>query len=343
LKREDPGLEMKAIAVSIEAHYGVRVSSIDFLPVGYDLNAVVYKVRSREGTDYFLKIRRGPVNEAGLFVPRALVDLGALNIVAPLSTQSGALWGPLGAASGRNIVLYPYIEGENAMDVGLTDDQWREFGTTLRAVHDSGLADRFRGRVPVGTFGLPSAAVVRRVVRSVSEGEFKPAAADFAAFWRANHGRIRRMLARAESVGRGLQAKSWEYALCHTDIHAANILVGGDGQIHLIDWDAPLIAPIERDLLFVVGSNIARVVELKEQALFFEGYGPVAIDPEALVYYRYERIIEDIGEIGNRLLLESGLGEPALAEEEALVEALFAPGGSVEFAEDLSALAAMGA
>lgn len=334
--REDPGLDFGRISTSLDTHYGLRVVSVTFLPLGYDPNAAAYQVVSRDGAAYFLKIRSDPVHEAGLLVPRALIDLGVKNVLAPIRTRSSALWSPLDGHAGYGIVLYPFVEGENAGVAGLSDDQWREFGRTLRAVHASGLARRLRGRLPAETFSLPSAAPVRRLLTLVGESDFEGVAARSAAFWRERAGQIRRMLARAEELGRTLRGASFENVLCHADIHAANVLVGVDGRIYLIDWDGPLIAPRERDLLFVVGSKIARAVEPGEEELFFEGYGPVEIDPDALVYYRYERIIEDLGEFGKSIFLDPNPGELARAEEAELVASFFAPDGMIERAETVA-------
>lgn len=329
--REDPGVDAGKIAACLNAHYGLHVASITFLPIGYDLNAAVYNVVSGDGTSYFLKIRFGPVDGLSLLVPRTLLDRGIRNVLAPLATRSSALWCPL---DGFSVVLYPFVSGENAAVTGLSDGQWRDFGSTLQAVHSSGLGEHFRGRLPVETFGLPSAALVRRLLALVDDTEFEsPNAARFAVFWREHAARVRRMLVRAEALGTRLRSKSFEFVLCHADIHAANILVGGDGRIYLIDWDGPLIAPRERDLLFVVGSKIARSVEPREEVLFFEGYGPVEIDPVALVYYRYERIIEDIGEIGKSIFLDPNVGEQMRAEEADLLMSFFAPGGIIETVE----------
>lgn len=340
--REGPGLDVDGLSASIEEHYGPRVVSVTFLPLGYDPNAAVYEVVSRDDTSYFLKVRFGPVHEPGLLVPRALIDLGIGNVLAPLPTLSSELWCPLGGHPGYSAVLYPLVRGESAMVAGLTDDQWREFGSTLRDVHASALGERLRGRLPVETFSLPSAALVRRLMGLVDEISFGGAAARLAEFWREHAGRIRWMLDRAEALGSSLRTRSFEYVLCHADIHAANILVGDDGRLHLIDWDGPLVAPRERDLLFVVGSRIARAVEPREEELFFEGYGPVEIDPEALIYYRYERIIEDLGEFGKSVFLDPNLDERAREEEAELIMSFFAPGGMIELAETVAPSSAGG-
>jgi len=324
-------LDLDTITTCLEAQYGLRVSAITFLPLGYDLNAAVYKVLAEDGTAYFLKVRFGPVQESGLLVPWALSERGIRNVLAPLQTRSSALWC---SCDGSSLVLYPFVAGQDAMVTGMSDDQWREFGSTLQAVHSSGLGEEFRGRLPVETFALPSAALVRRMLDLAETTQFENVvAAQFAAFWRENAARIHQMLDRAEDLGRQLQSRSFEHVLCHADIHAANILVSDDGPIHLIDWDGPLIAPRERDLLFVVGSIIAGVVEPREEDLFFAGYGSVDIDREALIYYRYERVVQDLGEIGQSVLLEPNRSDRLRAEESRLARSFFAPGGDIDHAE----------
>jgi spectinomycin phosphotransferase len=337
--RENPGLDAIGLAACLKAQYSLDVATIAFLPIGYDLNAAVYEVVASDGTAYFLKVRFGPVHEPGLLVPRALIDRGVPNVLAPLRTRSSNLWASLDGYDDYCVVLYPFIQSQNAMEAGLSDDQWRAFGSTLRAVHDSGLEAKFRERLRVEDFALPSAALVRQILDLVHNSDVAgAAAARFAAFLQDHAARIRDMLARAEDLGRSLQMRSppFELILCHADIHAANIIAGDDGRIHLVDWDGPLIAPRERDLLFVVGSRIARPVEPREEDLFFAGYGPVTIDPTALAYYRYERIVEDIGEIGKSVFLDPGLGEEMRADEADLAMSFFAAGADIDHAENVT-------
>lgn len=334
--REDRRLDAGMIAACLAAQYGLRPASITFLPIGNDFKAAVYRVVATEGTAYFLKIRFGPAFEPGLLAPRALCDLGIRNILAPLRTKTSRLWCPLDEDGGATVVLYPFVQGENAKIVGLSDDQWREFGSTLRAVHASGLEARYRDLLRTEDFALPAAAVVRRLMAGLSDAAFaSPAAMDFARFWLDNAARIHELLARVEALGSRLRAKLFAQVLCHGDIHGANILVAEDGRIWLVDWDGPLLAPRERDLLFVVGSRIGRWVTPREEDVFFAGYGPTEIDAEALAYYRYERRIEDFGENGERVFLDPHLSERARAEAAAGAIAFFAPGGDLDVAETI--------
>jgi spectinomycin phosphotransferase len=47
----------------------------------------------------------------------------------------------------------------------------------------------------------------------------------------------------------------------------------------------------------------------EEETLFYQGYGPTAIDPAALAYYRYERIVEDIAVYCEKLFLSDTGGD----------------------------------
>lgn len=329
--RDDPGIDERLIAASLERWYGVTVSSLAFLPIGFDIDSAVYYIVATDEREYFLKLKFGPPNEAALDVPRMLADAGIPNILAPIPTLSSALWAPLNDVNGRTVALFPLIHGRDAMTVGLDDDQWREFGRTMRTIHDREVDDRFSGTLRVERFELPSAGLVRQISGAVDTWCYtSPVAERFADFWRQRLGRIEEVVSRAETLGRSLQEVGFERVLCHGDIHAANILVDEDGQIWLADWDDPIIAPRERDLLFVVGSRIAREVTPHEEACFFEGYGETGIHADALRFFRYERIIEDLGQVGQSVLLTPGRSEAAREAEATLARSFFAPGGAID-------------
>lgn len=330
--RQQPALPSEKLTACLRTHYGLDVATLRFLPIGNDLRAFVYEAITAEGASYFVKVRAGAVNPASLLVPRVLIEHGIPNILAPLRTTTQGLWCPLESYS---VIVYPFIRGENAKVAGMNGSQWLEFGATLRAVHSGAFASLLHGQVPAETFSIPPAQLVRRLAARIQDTRFdSPAAAHLASFWVENASLIEHMLSRAEALGRQLQSRSFEYVLCHTDIHAANILVSEEGRIYLVDWDGPLLAPRERNLLFIVGSTIGRRVEPREEELFFQSYGHVEVDLTALAYYRYERAIEDIGEVGQSVFLDTDLSEEAKAVEAELIQRQFQSGRIVEAAMD---------
>jgi hypothetical protein len=62
-----------------------------------------------------------------------------------------------------------------------------------------------------------------------------------------------------------------------------------------------------------------------------DGYGPVAVDPVALAYYRYERIVIDVAEYGNQIFGQQGSVEDRERGLEKLMAA-FGPGDVGEIA-----------
>jgi spectinomycin phosphotransferase len=120
---DDPDLDAAAIAATLATSYGIQAVSVSFQPLGHDPYAAVYQVLADDDTPYFLKIRWAPLLQPALHVPRALIDAGVPNILAPLRTHFSALWCPLDGYDGYSIVLYPFIHGRDAKAVGLSDDQ----------------------------------------------------------------------------------------------------------------------------------------------------------------------------------------------------------------------------
>jgi spectinomycin phosphotransferase len=70
-----------------------------------------------------------------------------------------------------------------------------------------------------------------------------------------------------------------------------------------VDWDNSILAPKERDLMFIGGGIDDIWKNEQQEAMFYEGYGKTEINLPALAYYRYERIIEDLAVICEQLLL----------------------------------------
>ena len=114
--REPPvDLADDTLRACLRARYGLAIVELDFLPLGHDALARVYRARAADGGAYFVKARRGAVNEAGLAVPRYLHERGIARVVAPLPTTTGALWT---AAGDYALVLYPFVAGATGMERG---------------------------------------------------------------------------------------------------------------------------------------------------------------------------------------------------------------------------------
>jgi spectinomycin phosphotransferase len=88
---EKPNISDEKIVSAVENHYSIPIASIEFLPVGNDASAFAYGVKAKNQTAYFLKLKKGISNLAGLFVPRFLKDNEIEQVIAPLPTKTQGL------------------------------------------------------------------------------------------------------------------------------------------------------------------------------------------------------------------------------------------------------------
>lgn len=142
---------------------------------------------------------------------------------------------------------------------------------------------------------------------------------------------IQSLVNRAEQLRQKIQNQSPEFVLCHSDIHAGNVLITDDGSLYIVDWDQHIMAPKERDLMFI-GGGVAKIWNnSREEELFYNGYGTTAINREVLAYYRSERIVEDIAIYSRQLLLTTDGGTNRETMYKQFID-MFEPRGVVEIA-----------
>lgn len=304
-----PNIQDAALIDCLRKNYDLLIQQITFLPLGADRNTAVYRAEAEDGTAYFVKLRREDFNEMSLIVPKLLRDQGVPHIIAPLAARDGRVWRQV---SGFYLSAYPFIAGRDAYDAGLTDGHWIEFGQTLKGIHAAALPPEIAARIPKESFSGQWRERVRHFQRQIDEMTFAdPVSVALADLLKRQRVVVDTLVRRAERLGALLQTNLSPFVLCHADIHAWNMLIQPDGTFYVVDWDTIILAPKERDLMFIASGLFgkARTPE-QEETLFYQGYGDQRqADPVGLAYYRYERIVQDIGEYCEEIFLTEPGGE----------------------------------
>jgi spectinomycin phosphotransferase len=317
---ERPDLAEDTLAGAVRVGWGLDVAGLEFMPLGLDTLAWAYDLRTATGERYFLKVRRGDGELTAVQVTRYLRSRGLDPVVAVIDTVSGQGWHRI---DGYQLLLYPFVDGQRASATELTDQQWREYGAFLRDLHNLPAPP-----VPADRYVCAAVAGVRKLSEYVAQNQFHDQVGqELAESWREHDREIAELADRLETLGELVRAEHQPPVLCHADIHLNNILVSADGRLHVVDWDAPILAPRECDLMFVVG-----VATPDQETLFWQGYGPIAIDWVALAYYRYQRALEDIESFARDVLLRDDLGEATRAQNLYWFRVQFSPDGWVGLA-----------
>jgi spectinomycin phosphotransferase len=326
---EKPDIPDEKIVSVLLENYSIPVTGVDFLPLGLDSSAWAYRVDAKIGA-YFLKLRKEIPNPAGILIPRFLKEQGIGQVMAPLSTKDGAA---RASADDFFFIVYPFITGERVMDVGMSDVHWAEFGSVLKQLHTTKPSSELSSQIKRETFIPKQLEFAKALHTQVKTREYNdPFQKELAEFWLENYGKLSTILQRTEFLAKKMRETNLEFVLCHADIHTGNVLLTEDNKLFIVDWDETMLAPKERDLLFIIGSIFNDTSDGRWEQLFFEGYGETEIDTLALAYYRYDWCVEDIGSFAEDVFGKENTGEATKANSIWWFKNLFAQGNSVEAA-----------
>ena len=315
--REQPKIPEEQLRACFQDQYDLYPVTLEFLPLGLDYNAGVYRVVSEQGTAYLLKVTSRSLYEPRCLVPRYLKDQGITSVVAPVPTRSGALWTQL---EEWTVIVYPFIDGDTSL-TGMMNEQWKEVGTIFKRIHQVMLPPFGFESLQKETFDPTEYAQWVRTFEAqhlYSRHDGSGSSRALRADWVAHQSTIHTVVTSLEKLAGVLQRRAGPYVICHADLHAANLLRDHAGHVFVIDWDEVMLAPKERDFIFV---------REPQAAAFWEGYGRTEIDWVALTYYLWERVIQDVIVNAQDVCFREDLGEETKADIAQMFDEYLLEGG----------------
>ena len=291
--------------------------TLDFLPRGLDTRAGLYRVVSEEGRSYLVKVKCGPLYEPSCFVPRFLRDGGIESVVPPLFSRTNALWTQLGDWT---VTVYTFLDGDTGC-AGMTDEHWKTTGVICKRIHEVALPYEILQSLRRETFDPME--YIRWVAAFEARHDAckpgRPAERALYASWMAHRLAIQSTVNALERLAGELRGRTFTQVVCHADLHPGNLLRDHDGQIFVIDWEDVMIAPKERDFIFINPPQ-AQGSGPKDMAPFFQGYGHAEVDWAALAYYRHERVAQDLIECARNVFFRDDLGEAIKSDSAQLFD-----------------------
>ncbi len=293
------------------------------------MDASVYKAETHEQRSYFVKLKRDHHDDISTAIIELLHDAKIQHVIMPIKTIRGQL---AQHTDNFTFIVYPFIEGQDGFSRSLTDDQWLILGKTLRQIHEIDVPLSIQHHIRRETYSSKWREFVRSFYPYLETGApSDETAIKLLDFMKKNKKIIHRLVDRAEQLAHKLYNASPKIVLCHSDIHGGNVLIDKSNNLYIVDWDAPIMAPKERDLMFI-GGGVGNVWNKpSEENLFYKGYENTEINRIILAYYRHERIVEDIAIYCQSLFFTTVNNEDKQEIYRHFID-MFAPRGVVDIA-----------
>ncbi|WP_211658239.1 phosphotransferase [Phytoactinopolyspora halophila] len=324
----------------VHEDFGIELENLDLVGAGADLAAQTWCGSAPDGEKYAVKWSGGRT-PTGLLLSAHLARYGVSGVAAPVPTLAEGLWS---SRAGRRLSVVPWVSDVGALDTEMTAAHWGSYGELLSEVHRTPVTDAVAELLPHEdyTHDRWSTAVrgLHRRLNTPDHEAMEPPTSDdhlthsLAGAWHDAADLIMTLLDHADQLGETLRGTPAPRVICHGDAHLGNVLIDQHAGTWLIDWDDAVIAPAERDLMFVVGGGVLPFAPVSEheRSWFFDGYGAAEIDPARLAYYQCTRALEDLAETAEQTIDAERYTDDERADALALFHGVLAPTGLARFA-----------
>lgn len=298
--KTEPSIDKVKLCEQISSVYSLEVADMTFLPKGE--TAWGYVVGTNKGA-FFLKIYPKVIpylEEASELTAKLFYDCGITEVVQALrddTSKTVQIFEPY------PFVLFRYIQGKEVSEQKLTDIQVEEMGCIIGRIH---AATSRIGMYPKKEIFISKdknmfLKVLQRITaHEKNENVYQKEHVDLLM---PKKERIMQELTALEELGTKLQNANLPLVICHSDPTQGNILIGNDGRLYLIDWDNPILAPKERDLVFFQDRMLP----------FMKGYssviGETQMNNDMKRFYEYEWNVQEIADFGERILFQHNSSE----------------------------------
>ncbi len=224
---------------------------------------------------------------------------GIASLLAPYRTRTGRFTSRLGAFT---VVVFPFIPGTTAYETTISESDWRRTAEIIAALHGS---ERCCD-VPIlarETFDNPFEAPIRNALQWAASAD--PPRSIYQqqvlSLLRDQQAEVEATLRHMRDLGAAARRLAPDLVPTHGDPNLANILIGGDGSLHLTDWGELARGPRERDLTAFTGERFESFLRR-----YREVSGPVRLHRTLFAFYFYRWAVQEIADYTARILADPG-------------------------------------
>ena len=280
----------------IQEKFGISVISLTLIPKWETARACI--VESSKHTNFFLKIYSDATipDSAFRFAHDLYAKAGITNITHPIATSNGQMRIQLGDF---HIALFDLISGTTAEQHKLAARQLERLGELLARIHQS---KTMIGEYSVRErFEIPFRDKLVAFFDDMSKisGNSTKYKTQLKLFLEQHRKKFTEELETLGELQHKVRRKDLEFVNCHGEPSPGNVLVSNSGEVYLLDWDDPIFAPKEKDLLFFK-DNIEPV--MKGYSLFSKD---INIDQDVMELYGHMWNLGEIADYGSKILFEN--------------------------------------